>query len=111
MVLILSFYDFTGDDPKENEGTLIRIKLHTSGNESGTPGSNLMTKWKANITSYDEKDVTIRVEPPADAMVGEYKLYMETIAKKEDTEPVLARPMYEKDLILLFNPWCSGRFD
>ena len=92
----------------ENKGTVVRLKVHPAADESGTPARPQLTKWTAEITNYNGKDVAIRVLPPADAMVGEYKLSVETTVT-ENGETKKAVSQREQDIIVLFNPWCEGR--
>lgn len=54
-----------------------------------------------------DKTANIRVMTRADAIVGQYGLFVETVAKDEENV-FHCRYKHEDDIFLLFNPWAPG---
>lgn len=62
--------------------------------------SSAKAVWKAEYQATGAGSVSLMFTPPADAPVGSYVLSV----KHKDEE------MLVESLVILFNPWCPGRF-
>ena len=91
----------TGSHPKESKKTLIRVH----------EVEELTTQsWGMKLNTIDEQSVEVIVMSPADAIVGDYSIYVETTTKQEglDEDLVYRRKLPHK-LYILFNAWCKGK--
>ena len=59
------------------------------------------------IEPMNMNTVSLTVMSPADALVGEYSIYVET--KKNDSEENFFRKELEETIYVLFNAWCEGK--
>lgn len=87
-----------GSAPSEVRGTRSEF-----GNPSPMYASGVKAIWKYNIdrsANLQRGIVTLSVTPPADAPVGKYSLSAKTLSEKTTLG----------SLVVLFNPWCSGRW-
>ena len=92
-----------GERPQESKGTLLRIPVTTE--ESKNPNA-----WHAQLVQHDYAVLSIAVTPSAEAIVGKYQLYVDTLTVNPDGSRYQHRPeKFEDGICVLFNPWCSGR--
>ena len=56
-----------------------------------------------------EGTLEVAINPPATAIIGRYQLYVETHLKGNDDKSLRRYEHEDDDIIVLFNPWCSGR--
>ncbi|CAH1780527.1 unnamed protein product, partial [Owenia fusiformis] len=84
-----------GETPQQNKGTLVRLRMSDklTGND-----------WFARLSKINGNEITIQVQPAADAVVGKYKLFIETI----NNEGSYFRFKNREELVILFNPWCEA---
>ncbi|ELU05871.1 hypothetical protein CAPTEDRAFT_125845, partial [Capitella teleta] len=88
----------TGDKPQESKGTLLRINI----------GEKLEhDKWTAmQEVDSDGTRLTFFIQPAADAIVGEYSMFIETWFKTDEGKMKHHRHKCQEKVIILFNPWC-----
>lgn len=84
-----------------SKGTHIRVPVN------GT--SSLVTGWTANVVSegknsYSQNVVELEINTSPCALIGRYKVYLETQYKQEN--PCLFK--YAEDVPLIANPFCKG---
>ncbi|XP_014666133.1 PREDICTED: coagulation factor XIII A chain-like [Priapulus caudatus] len=92
--IILQFV--TGKRPQESKGTVRRLEVHKE--------QYHIDRWCAQLLNIGDKTANVRVMTRADAIVGQYSLYVETVA--QDADGVLHhRYKHDDDIYLLFNPW------
>lgn len=90
---------YLGPEPSEELGTKSCMKIPAP---DPAPAS-AKALWKMEMersSSVSTGVVKLSVTPPADAPIGEYSL----TAEHRDESHLLGK------LVLLFNPWCPGRF-
>ncbi|XP_042561161.1 protein-glutamine gamma-glutamyltransferase 5-like, partial [Clupea harengus] len=88
----LLFTAETGPKPSEEKGTRCVF---------GYPKSTGAKKaWTALVQESGRSSMTLAISSPADASVGSYNLYMR--------EGSHASPQSITNMVLLFNPWCTG---
>ncbi|XP_069698765.1 annulin-like isoform X1 [Periplaneta americana] len=89
---------FTVNDaekPNYGQGTLIAVPLLAKGAESGTA-------WNAVLESSNENVIRVKITPAADAIVGQWKMDIDTKLKNDGAVSYSHKdPFY-----ILFNPWC-----
>ena len=90
-----------GYRPQESKGTLLRIQVTTE--ESKNPN-----EWHAQLVQHDYAVLSIAVTPSAEAIIGKYQLYVDTLTVNPDGSKYQYRHEFEDDICVLFNPWCSG---
>jgi len=99
-VILLQFtFDKAGRRPQLSRGTLIRVPFVEKLDE---------TKWCARIKSADGYYMEVEVMPPADAYVGKYSMFVETVATVGQKKATF-RTKHDLPMYLLFNPW--SKFD
>jgi len=97
-VIMLQFtFDTPGRRPQLSRGTLIRVPFVEKLEE---------TKWCARIKSHDGYHMEIEVMPAADAYVGKYSMFVETVATVGQKKATF-RTKHDLPMYLLFNPWCK----
>ncbi|XP_044310646.1 coagulation factor XIII A chain isoform X2 [Varanus komodoensis] len=84
-----------GRYPQQNKGTYIRVPL-VEELES--------RKWGAKITHRDSREVTLRIMPAADCIVGKFRMYVAVLTK---IGILRTRRNPDTDTYILFNPWCA----
>lgn len=94
-VLLLQFT--FGRRPQLSRGTLIRVPFVEELVE---------TKWCAKIKSADGYYMEVEVMPPADAYIGKYSMFVETVATVGQKKATF-RTKHDLPMYLLFNPWCK----
>ena len=50
----------------------------------------------------------VAVCPPSNAIIGKYQLFVETHLVGNDDKGLRRYELEDEDIIVLFNPWCSG---
>ena len=97
----LNGFHTTGNRPKESKKSLIRVK----------EVEHLSTKaWGMRLSETHGPTVHVTVMSPADAIAGEYSLYVETRTNVEGTDKQLIyRTKQSQKLYILFNAWCKGK--
>lgn len=97
-VLLLQFtFDKPGRRPQLSRGTLIRVPFV----ENLDP-----TCWSAKILSADGYYMEVEVMPAADAYVGKYSMFVETVTTVGQKKATF-RTKHDLPMYLLFNPWCT----
>lgn len=97
-ILMLQFtFDKPGRRPQLSRGTLIRVPFVDKLEE---------TKWCARIKSHDGYYMEVEVMPAADAYVGKYSMFVETVATVGQKKATW-RTKHDLPMYLLFNPWCK----
>ncbi|XP_059138546.1 protein-glutamine gamma-glutamyltransferase K-like [Physella acuta] len=93
-----------GSRPQESKETLLRLKLNLEGkNKVSTKAS----QWSAGVHKVDRTNLEVQIFSPANALVGKYGLFIETMVGKD--EKTLRRYESEdEEIYLLFNPWCEA---
>ena len=67
------------------------------------------TAWGMKITQTNGPTVHLTVMSAADAIVGEYSIYVETKTKQGNYNAELSyRMKHSETLNILFNAWCKG---
>lgn len=98
---------FLGCGPKESKGTLIRVPVNRDREFA-------RDVWLAKFTQRqnDGETVTrVQITPPANAIVGRYDFFVETKTEASDSEkPEIFRYKHPEEIIVLFNPWCRGKY-
>lgn len=94
-ILMLQFT--FGRRPQLSRGTLIRVPFVDKLEE---------TKWCARIKSHDGYYMEVEVMPAADAYVGKYSMFVETVATVGQKKATW-RTKHDLPMYLLFNPWCK----
>ncbi|KAK3731531.1 hypothetical protein QZH41_002014 [Actinostola sp. cb2023] len=96
VILQLSF----GSSPKSSKGTLIRIEVT---NQLST------SSWGMRIDNTSGNTVSLTVMSPANALVGEYSVFVDTKTKKRGSEGeyLKFRKKADEMIIILFNAWCK----
>ena len=89
-----------GDKPQQSKGTLVRVPI--------TENLPFNDSWGAIQIGASGHDVTLRVLSACDAIVGQYKLYVESTHVDHLGEKINHRHKHTEPLYLLFNPWCKG---
>jgi len=97
-VVLLQFtFGESGKRPQLSRGTLIRVPFVEKLVE---------TKWCARIKSADGYYMEVEVMPPADAYIGKYSMFVETVATVAQKKATF-RTKHDLPMYLLFNPWCK----
>ena len=90
----------TGRRPQQSKKSLIRV--HEVENLSPT-------SWGIKLTEINGPTVHATVMSAADAIVGEYALYVETRTRQEVShEELFYRTKHSAKMYMLFNSWCKG---
>ncbi|KAJ9601814.1 hypothetical protein L9F63_000042 [Diploptera punctata] len=83
------------EKPSYGQGTLMAVPLLAKGTEPGTA-------WNAVLDSCTENMIRVKVTPAADAIVGKWKIDIDTKLKNDGAVSYSHKhPFY-----ILFNPWC-----
>lgn len=91
---IFTVYDVK--KPNYGQGTLIAVPLLTKGAESGAT-------WNAVLESSNENVIRIKITPAADAIVGQWKMDIDTKLKNDGAVSY----SHKEPFYILFNPWCK----
>lgn len=97
---------FLGERPLESKGTVIRLAVSS---EANGPLKN--DDWRAVCKNHLKSSVEIHVISSADAIVGRYHIYVETVtqgSEGSDEKTLQSRKEFDDTLIMLFNAWCPG---
>ena len=52
--------------------------------------------------------VRLSIMPPANAITGQYEIFIETKSKNSSGEILTYRYKHEEQFYILFNAWCAG---
>lgn len=83
------------EKPNYGQGTLIAVPLLAKGAESGTA-------WNAVLESSNENVIGVKITPAADAIVGQWKMDIDTKLKNDGAVSY----SHKDPIYILFNPWC-----
>ncbi|XP_049802797.1 annulin isoform X1 [Schistocerca nitens] len=89
---------FTVEDaekPSYGQGTLVAVPLLAKGAESGAA-------WNAVLDSSADDILRIQITPAADAIVGKWKMDIDTKLKNDGAVSY----SYKDPFYILYNPWC-----
>ncbi len=64
--------------------------------------------WEAKIVEQNINRVKLSVNSPVTAVIGKYKLTIATQCLKTGETTTHD---HDKDIYMLFNPWCEGKID
>jgi len=95
-VLMLQFT--FGRRPQLSRGTLIRVPFVDELVEG---------KWCAKVKTNDGFYMEVEVMPAANAYVGKYSMFVETVATAGQKKATF-RTKHDLPMYLLFNPWCKS---
>lgn len=87
---------FKGPLPLVSKGTHIIIPLVEEMQD---------LRWEAKVVEQNANRIKLSINSPPNAIVGKYKLTVST--RSTENESVNMHDP-EKDLYILFNPWCEG---
>lgn len=62
------------------------------------------------MVEEDKASVKIAVNPPSNALVSKYVLTVEVTDTSEGKKKLI-ETSYDKDVYILFNPWCESKFN
>ena len=62
----------------------------------------------AVIDKQQGNSLIFTIMPDSEALVGEYKLYVEMRGKGPDGKTAVTRYQHRESFYLIFNPWCKG---
>ncbi|XP_068599342.1 protein-glutamine gamma-glutamyltransferase K-like [Brachionichthys hirsutus] len=85
----------TGPLPKVSKGSHVIIPLVEALQDK---------RWEAALVGQDGDRIKLSVNSPATAIVGRYRLMVETDCGNSQT---ISTHDYSNDIYLLFNPWCK----
>jgi len=89
-----------GSRPQESKGSVLRIPVREKAGEDAE-------QWTATLTDHDEESISVNIRPSAEAIVGRYHTYVETVTHA-DGETFQTRTEFDGDMfVVLFNPWCK----
>ncbi|XP_068710899.1 protein-glutamine gamma-glutamyltransferase K-like [Montipora foliosa] len=88
----------TGKRPQESKGSLTRVSIQ----ESLTP-----VAWGMQIKEAGGNTVRLSIMPPANAITGQYEIFIETKSKNSSGEILTYRYKHEEQFYILFNAWCA----
>ncbi|XP_031574152.1 protein-glutamine gamma-glutamyltransferase K-like [Actinia tenebrosa] len=88
----------TGSRPKQSKKSIIRLKAADSLSSSS---------WGMHIVEHRGEIVEMSVMSPADAIVGEYSVFVETRSKDLDGNYRSYRKVEAEKICILFNAWCK----
>lgn len=68
--------------------------------------------WGASIKRHEGNTLIIKVNTPPTLFVGRWTFNVDVIKKNEDDENnnTVFRKKLEKEIFILFNPWCPGKW-
>ncbi|CAL1538646.1 unnamed protein product [Lymnaea stagnalis] len=93
-----------GNKPQESKGTLLRIKLNLREDSSSL---SVSSKWNVKTQRLKKKSLDILVATPANAFVGKYGIFVETVLCG-DKHSCRRFEVEDDELYLIFNPWCEA---
>ncbi|KAK7114916.1 protein-glutamine gamma-glutamyltransferase 4-like isoform X1 [Littorina saxatilis] len=95
--IILKFV--TGSRPLQSKGSVVSVRKL----EDALPGD-----WSYEISSVMERSVTLKVTSAANAIVGRYEMFIDSIHQPIEGEAEKHRYKHPDDIYLVFNPWNEG---
>ena len=100
---IMKNYSLPGQRAQESKGTLLRVPVSSS-------AAGLRPEaWHAAHHGTEENKVKVSVTPSAEAIIGNYHMYVETHSKSTDRKKLTSRIEFPDEITLIFNPWCKGK--
>ena len=94
----------TGPRPQESKGTLLRVTV------SASAAGLRPDAWHAAHHGAEENKVKVTVTPSAEAIIGNYHLYVETHTRIAEEQKITNRTDFPDEITVIFNPWCKGKF-
>lgn len=64
--------------------------------------------WGMQIKDYNGSTVRLSIMPAANAIIGQYEMFVETKSTDSSGEKVIHRFQHKEHLYILFNAWCTG---
>ncbi|ESO91068.1 hypothetical protein LOTGIDRAFT_122446, partial [Lottia gigantea] len=96
--IILKFV--TGSRPQQSKSTVIPVYNKESKDAND---------WWYKVMDDAGKQVTLRVKSGANAIIGRYQLFIDTVHKGQNSKEIEKfRYKHPDDIYLLFNPWCEN---
>ena len=92
---------FSGKRPQESKGSLVRVAIH----DNLTP-----TKWGMQVKAASGNTVRLSIMSPANAITGQYEVFIETKYKDSSGEILTSRYQHKEPVYILFNAWCAGNY-
>lgn len=65
-------------------------------------------EWGYQITSVEDKKVSLKICTGSSCIVGRYTVYIDTIHRNNEKKEEKYRHTHPDDIFIIFNPWCSG---
>ncbi|VDI23917.1 Hypothetical predicted protein [Mytilus galloprovincialis] len=89
----------TGRQPMQSKNTVIPV----------TKVRNLQPgEWGYQITSTEDKKVSLKICTGSSCVVGRYTVYIDTIHRNNDKREEKYRYTHPDDIFIIFNPWCGA---
>ena len=66
--------------------------------------------WHAAYQGANKNMVKVMVTPSAEAIIGNYHLYVETHTKRTTGQKITNRTDFPDEITVIFNPWCKGKY-
>lgn len=96
----------TGENAKPSNGTQTIMKLIEDEKKKLQP-----TEWGAKLLEQDENSITIKLQIPANCIIGRWNMLINTIVDGKDESGEKKKHIFSyrcnQDIIILFNPWCQ----
>jgi hypothetical protein len=89
----------TGSRPLQSKGSVVSVRKTAD----SLPGD-----WSYEVSSVMDRSVTLKVTSSADAIVGRYEMFIDSIHAPAGSEVEKHRYKHPDDIYLLFNPWNEG---
>lgn len=89
----------TGRQPMQSKNTVIPV----------TKVRNLQQgEWGYQITSTEDKKVSLKICTGSSCVVGRYTVYIDTVHRNNEKREEKYRYTHPDDIFIIFNPWCSA---
>lgn len=96
---------FTGQFPSPPKRTSAIVTM----NETSTGVANPYN-WFAQLFSIKDKSINVEITPPCNCIIGEWMFSIHTESKsKECADNKKLEYNYNEDIVILLNPWCTGK--
>ncbi|KAK7498048.1 hypothetical protein BaRGS_00010636, partial [Batillaria attramentaria] len=92
--IVLKFV--TGSRPLQSKGSVVSVRKKSEA---------MSMDWTFDIVSVMDKAVTLKVTSAADAIVGRYEMFIDSIHKPPEGEVEKHRYKHPDDIYIVFNPW------
>ena len=70
----------------------------------------LPSQWGMTVGRTEGNTVSLTVMSKAKAFVGKYSLFVETRNRTADADELEGRFKVDDEILVLFNPWCEGKW-